>query len=36
MVVNSQGDDMTNMRDCLKALIEGRKGEFLEVMVLLL
>ena len=35
-VVNSQGDGMANRRDCLGVLIEGRKGEFLEVTVLLL
>ena len=36
MVVNSQGDGMANRRDCRGVLIEGRKGEFLEVTVLLL
>lgn len=35
-VVNSQGGGMANRRDCLGVLIEGRKGEFLEVTVLLL
>lgn len=35
-VVNSQGDGMTNVRNCLRVLVEGKEGELLHVMVLLL
>lgn len=36
MDMNSRGDEMINLRDCLAVLIEGRMGELVEVMKVLL
>lgn len=36
MNVNSRGDEMTYLRDCLTVFIEGRMGELVEVMKVLL